>query len=287
MRTGVDLGNRRQSVSLAAMSTSNGRQTIFITGAASGIGRSTARKFVAEGWFVGAFDIDTDGLAALQDELGADNCLTGSLDVVDLDAYKVAIDAFSAATDGQLDLLFNNAGIGKGGLFSDMSYADIMAVVNVNFVGVLNGIHLGMDMLKATDNSLCFTTSSASATFGMPGISVYSATKHAVKGLTEALSVELQLFGSRAADTLPGFIDTNILPPGAAAAADTEGPFRLHQPEAIADAVWAAYHGDKVHWYVPEDLYEFDQLVTAEPTLTREGMKTKGALAAAFAAMED
>ncbi len=62
-------------------------------------------------------------------------------------------------------------------------------MVRVNFIGVLNGIHSAMGLLKATPNSLCCVTSSSSATYGMPGIAVYSATKHAVKGLTEALSM--------------------------------------------------------------------------------------------------
>jgi NAD(P)-dependent dehydrogenase (short-subunit alcohol dehydrogenase family) len=119
---------------------------------------------------------------------------------------------FSAETNGRLDLLFNNAGIGRGGFFDEQSFEDVMAVVNVNFIGVLNGIHLATDLLKATPNSLCFTTSSSSATFGMAGIAVYSATKHAVKGLTEALSVEFSRFGVRVVDTLPGLIDTAILP---------------------------------------------------------------------------
>jgi len=265
------------------MSEARGRKSIFITGAASGMGRETARLFARGGWFVGAHDVNGEGLLALQAEIGADSCLTGVLDVTDRAAYQAALDGFAAATEGRLDLLFNNAGIGRGGPFDQMPFEDVMAVVNVNLVGVLIGIHTAAPLLKATPNSLCFTTSSSSATYGMPGIAVYSATKHAVKGLTEALSIEFAQYGVRVADTLPGLIDTPILPPGASAVAPKTGMFRLIPPTAVADVVWAAYHdpapeGGKLHWYVPPELLELDKAATHAPELLRDRIKAQGGL---------
>lgn len=242
-------------------------KSIFITGAASGIGRATARRFAREGWFVGAFDVSADGLAALEREIG---CFTRTLDVTDRTAYAAAIKAFGEKTGGKMDVLFNNAGIGRGGPFDEMPWDDVMAVVNVNFVGVLNGIHLAMPLLKATPNALCFTTSSSSATYGMPGIAVYSATKHAVKGLTEALSVEFRRYGIRAADTLPGLINTPIIGPDAPKRAPKEGMFRLIEPEEVAEAVWSAYTSDTLHWYVPPEIAELDKLATLTPEVARE-----------------
>lgn len=256
------------------MSQANGRKSIFITGAASGMGRETAKLFADGGWFIGAYDVNDAGLKTLQAELGADNCLIRRLDVTNRDDYKAALDEFSTATDGKLDLLFNNAGIGKGGFFDEQPFEDIMDVVNVNLVGVLNGIHLGIGLLKNTPNSLCFTTSSSSATYGIPGIATYAATKHAVKGLTEALSIEFARFGVRAADTLPGLIDTAILPEGAAEAAPTEGMFRLIQPIEVAKAVWASYHDDpkRLHWFVPEEIGELDKASALDPEGTRDAI---------------
>ncbi len=254
------------------MPRANGRKSIFITGAASGIGRATARKFAKEGWFVGAFDVNAEGLDALKAELGADNIFTRTLDVTDRTDYAAAIAAFGAETGGAMDVLFNNAGIGRGGPFADQPWEDVLAVVNVNFIGVMNGIHLALPLLKATPNSLCFTTSSSSATYGIPGIAVYSATKHAVKGLTEALAVEFKQYGIRAADTLPGLIDTAILPPEAKTTAPSEGMFRLIQPTEVADAVWAAYTTDKIHWYVPPEIFELDKMATLTPEATRDQM---------------
>ncbi|MGH6997012.1 MAG: SDR family NAD(P)-dependent oxidoreductase, partial [Phenylobacterium sp.] len=177
------------------MGKSNGRRSIFITGAASGMGRETARLFAAQGWFVGGYDVNAAGLASLQQELGPENCIVSPLDVTDRDDYRAAIAAFGEATGGKMDLLYNNAGIGRGGPFAEQPFEDVIAVVQVNLMGVLIGIHEAIGLLKATPNSLCFTTSSSSATFGMANIAVYSATKHAVKGLSEALSVEFKAYG--------------------------------------------------------------------------------------------
>lgn len=254
------------------MSKANGRKSIFITGAASGMGRETARLFHQKGWFVGGYDVNVDGLKSLEGELGSANCIVRKLDVTSREDYRSVLAEFAASTDGKMDILYNNAGIGRGGMFADQPFEDVMAVVNTNFVGVLIGIHEGIKYLKATPNSLCFTTSSSSATYGMPGIAVYSATKHAVKGLTEALAVEFKAIGVRAADVLPGLIDTPILPPGTAANAPKEGMFRAIPPMDVAKVVWEAYGSDKLHWYVPPEIYDLDKAATLAPEQTRDNM---------------
>ena len=244
----------------------NDRRSIFITGGASGIGRATATFFAERGWFIGAYDVDAAGLASLGSELGSDRSITRRLDVSDKPEFDRAMQEFSDATDGRMDLLFNNAGIGGGGWFEDVPYDVAMRIVQVNFVGVVNGVYAGIPLLKRTPNSLCFSTSSSAALFGMPRTAIYAATKFAIKGLTEALSVELSRFGSRAADVLPALIDTPILEatpdyssgerPGVAMRnnATSEGAMRLVQPEEVAALVWEAYGSDRVHWYIPEEM---------------------------------
>jgi NAD(P)-dependent dehydrogenase (short-subunit alcohol dehydrogenase family) len=246
---------------------SEGRQrSIFITGAASGIGRATATFFADRGWFVGACDVDTTGLDSLGQELDPKHSMMRELDVSDRAEFQSAMDEFSKASDACLDLLFNNAGIGAGGFFEDVPYEVAMRIVEVNFLGVVNGVYAGIPLLKNTPNSLCFSVSSSAALFGMPRTAMYSATKFAVKGLTEALSVELSRFGSRAADVLPALIDTPILDatpdyssgerPGVVMRnnATEEGPMRLVPPEEVAALVWEAYHSDRVHWYIPAEM---------------------------------
>ena len=111
-------------------------------------------------------------------------------------------------------------------------------------------------------------------------IVVYSATKHAVKGLSEALSVEFKAYGVRVADVLPGVIDTPILPPGVAEAAPKEGMFRAIPPVEVAKAVWEAYHADKLHWYVPPELIELDKAATLTPEAVRDQMAQGGLFSA-------
>ena len=261
------------------------QQAIFITGAASGIGRATAERFHAEGWFVGGYDLDADGLDALARLLGDDGT-TGVLDVTDKAAFDAAVAAFGERTGGRLDLLFNNAGIAFGGMFDDVPFEKSVATVEVNLIGVLNGIHAAIPLLKDTPDSLCFTTSSSASTFGTPGLAVYAATKYAVKGLTEALSVELARYGSRAADVMPGIIDTPLwgsasYGPGSverqltnlpAANAERTDAGRTMSADAVADCVWEAYHSDRLHWYVPPEIVERDQAAAIDPEGLRDEM---------------
>src|SRR5690606_21049752 len=129
-----------------------------------------------KGWFVGALDVNDDGLAKLRAELGEANCFTRRLDVTDKPDYDRAVAEFGQATGGRMDVLFNNAGIGRAGFFEDVPFEESMRVVDINLKGVLNGIHSALPLLKQTKNSLCFSTSSSSATHGIPSIAVYSAT---------------------------------------------------------------------------------------------------------------
>jgi NAD(P)-dependent dehydrogenase (short-subunit alcohol dehydrogenase family) len=252
------------------MGKANGRKSIFITGAASGMGYQTAHLFAKEGWFIGGYDVNEEGLKKLAGELGADNCIVKKLDVTNRAEYQKTMAEFAAETDGKMDILFNNAGIGGGGLFADLPFETVMAVVNTNFVGVLIGIHEGIKYLRNTPGSMCFTTSSSSATYGMAGIATYSATKHAVKGLTEALAVEFKMLGVKCVDVLPGLIDTPIVGPDAAKNAPKEGIFRAIPPVEIAKVVWQAYTSDKLHWYVPPEIFEMDKAATLEPERTRD-----------------
>lgn len=253
------------------MSQANGRKSIFITGAGSGMGRATALKFAREGWLVGAFDIAQSGLDSLRDEIGAEKGLFRTLDVTDAAAFGAAMSAFGEATGGKLDLMFSNAGIiGASGMFDELPWDDIMQVVQVNFFGVMIGIRAAVPLLKATPGSLCLVNASSSAIWGTAGIGIYSATKHAVRGLVEALSIELKRYGVRAADLLPGLIDTPLMSDEMRAMAPIEGMWRLIQPAEVADTVWQAYASDRLHWYIPENLREFHRQVVDDPEKVRE-----------------
>jgi NAD(P)-dependent dehydrogenase (short-subunit alcohol dehydrogenase family) len=250
------------------------RQAIIVTGAASGIGRATARAFAARGWFVGGFDIDASGLASLETELGRGAGMFQPLNIADRPAVEAVMKLFGDAADGRLDILFSNAGIDAKGTFADMVWERIVNVVNVNLLGSLAVIQTAIPLLRATENSLCLSTASASAIFGTANLAVYSATKHAVRGLTEALSVELAGDGIRVADILPGIVNTGMLPPQVKAQLPTEGLWRALPAETIAETVWDAYHGEKLHWYVPEELAVFDVEATTYPERLRDARRS-------------
>ncbi len=260
-------------------------KSIFITGAGSGIGRAGATLFHVNGWRVGAVDRNDDGLATLSQELGSERLWTHAVDVTDKVALDSALADFCAANPGGgLDMMWNNAGIGESGWFEDVPYDAAMRVVEVNFKAVLNGAYGALPYLKKTSGSLMFSTSSSAGTYGMPRIAVYSSTKHAVKGLTEALSVEWHRHGVRVADVLPGLIDTAILTtttnhsddmgPTATedvrASAPKKGLMRLMPPSSVAEAAWQAYHNPKrLHWYVPKSIRMIDLLKGLSPELVR------------------
>jgi NAD(P)-dependent dehydrogenase (short-subunit alcohol dehydrogenase family) len=261
-------------------------KSVFITGAGSGMGREGAKLFHAKGWRVGAVDRNDDGLQALCDGLGAERLWTRGVDVTDKAAFDAALADFCAGNaGGGLDMMWNNAGIGAGGWFEDVPYEAAMRVVDVNFKAVLTGAYGALPYLKKVPGSLMFSTSSSSGTYGMPRLAVYSATKHAVKGLTEALSAEWQRHDVRVADVLPGLIDTAILttttnhsdPERPTLAADQLrarapkwGLFRLMPASSVAEAAWQAYqHPTRLHWYVPNSIRWIDRFKGLSPELVR------------------
>lgn len=263
---------------------SAGAKSIFITGAGSGMGREGVKLFHAKGWRVGAIDRNGQGLATLEQELGKDRLWTRAVDVTERNSLESALADFCAGNpDGSLDMMWNNAGIGESGWFEDIPYEAAMRVVDINFRAVLTGAYASLPYLKKAKNSLMFSTSSSSATYGMPRIAVYAATKFAVKGLTEALSVEWQRHGVRVADTLPGLIDTPILreTPNHSenvpkpteeefrANAPKKGMFRLMPATSVAEAAWKAYGSDRLHWYVPEGLRWIERIKAISPEAMR------------------
>lgn len=182
-------------------------KSAFITGAASGIGKEVARRLLAQGWRVALADLNAAQLAATAAELGGDHTVL-PLDVTDAAAVAAALAAF--CPDGCLDLLLNNAGILSVGKFIDIPAARHDLIVDINIKGVLHCAHAAHPYLKAAQGQL-INLSSASAIFGTPDFASYSASKFAVRGLTEALAVEWAADGIRVCDVMPPFVATPML----------------------------------------------------------------------------
>jgi NAD(P)-dependent dehydrogenase (short-subunit alcohol dehydrogenase family) len=237
------------------------RKAIFITGGGSGIGRATARHFASQGWFVGIADVNAQGIdetAALLPEGASSRHI---MDVRDRDQWQKALTDFAAASGGRLDVLFNNAGIGSGGQYMDMAPEEADRLIAINFGGVVNGIYSALPLLRATPGSTILNTGSASGFYGVAGLAVYSATKFAVRGLTEALEIEFSKHGIKVRSLMPGFIDTPLLDQ---VSADSNEPartrlsasgFEIVPVERVAEAAWEAVHGDKLHTLVGKTAY--------------------------------
>jgi NAD(P)-dependent dehydrogenase (short-subunit alcohol dehydrogenase family) len=231
-------------------------KAIFITGGGSGIGRATALLFATRGWRVGLADVNEAGMAETAAILPGGAGATYAMDVRDREAWTRSLDDFTRPAEGRLDVLFNNAGIGTGGPLASASWEELERTVAINFVGVLNGARIGHAYLARTPGSCLLNTASASAIYGSSGLATYSATKFAVRGLTEALDGEWHGDGIRVRALIPGFIETPLLdkiPEGTNRSireAVTGAGLELTGVDEVAEAAWAAVHGDAVHTYV-------------------------------------
>ncbi|MFA9202656.1 MAG: SDR family oxidoreductase [Flavobacteriales bacterium] len=187
------------------------KKTIFITGAGAGIGAATARLFAEAGWQVGLFDRDFAAVTQLAREIGHDRAMAGSLDVSNTKQWHSALDGF-VQWAGQLDVLLNNAGILYSGAFENTSLEDHSRTIQVNVNGVLNGCHSGFEHLKAnTHGARIINLSSTSAIYGQTNLASYSASKFAVRGLTEALDNEWKSHNIRVMDIMPMFVQTAMV----------------------------------------------------------------------------
>lgn len=235
------------------MSASQGRKTIFITGAASGIGRATALHFARKGWFCGLTDIDEAGLAETGRQIGGGGWWSGRLDVRDRHGWADAVSAFADQTGGRMHVLFNNAGIGRAGWFEEVAPEDNDLLVDINLKGVLNGIGAAMPLLEKTPGARIVNVASTAGFVAAPRLAVYSATKFAVRALSEALDLEMRPRGIRVACLCPWFVDTPILRMGAAEGANhtladdlRAGGQAIYPVELAAERAWDAAHGDQV-----------------------------------------
>ncbi len=186
-------------------------KAIFITGAASGIGRATALLFARRGWFVGLYDVNREGLESLRREIGDGRSAHGVLDVTDLEAFRRSVDAFGTASGGKMDALFQSAGVLEMGFFGDITPERAMRMIDINVKGVVHGVYAALPMLEKTPGSVLVTMGSASAVYGTPEFAVYGATKFFVRGLTEALDIELRQRGVRVVDVMPLYVDTPMV----------------------------------------------------------------------------
>ncbi|MAK60670.1 MAG: short-chain dehydrogenase [Ponticaulis sp.] len=239
------------------MGEARGRKSIFITGAASGIGAETARYFARKGWFVGLYDINEAGLAELASDIGTQHCTYARLDVTSRENWSGAIRSFSDCTEKRMNVLFNNAGIGEFGWFEDIAADDSDAIIDINVKGVVNGVYAALPLLRETTGAHILNTASTAGLIGTPRLAVYSASKFAVRGLSEALNLELADQDICVSCLMPWFVDTPILNGIAAEGSNrnvkddlVDSGIEVYPVSMVADKVWEAVHGKAPHYMV-------------------------------------
>jgi NAD(P)-dependent dehydrogenase (short-subunit alcohol dehydrogenase family) len=181
-------------------------QTVFITGASSGIGRSTASLFLERGWNVAATmrQPDEDGGG-----FEGDHALALRLDVTDVGTVRAARDR-AIARFGAVDVLVNNAGYGAVGPFEASTPEQVRRQFDTNVLGLMDVTRAFLPHFRGRRRGVIVNVSSMGGRITFPLYSLYHATKWAVEGFSEALTYELEPFGIRVKIVEPGPIKTDF-----------------------------------------------------------------------------
>lgn len=215
----------------------------FITGAASGIGRATAKAFAAEGARVAIADRSEDALAQVASEVKAagGEVLAITCDVSKSEQVEAAV-AQTVAAFGRLDIAFNNAGVeNKATQVHEIDPAEWDRILDINLRGTFVCMKHEIAQMLRQGGGVVVNTSSGAGIRGVAGGSAYAASKHAIIGLTKSAALDYAKANIRVNAILPGNIETPMMDRFTGGdmqkAIDLEPVGRLGKPEEIAEAV--------------------------------------------------
>jgi NADP-dependent 3-hydroxy acid dehydrogenase YdfG len=210
------------------MGTEIAGKVVVITGASSGLGEATARHLSARGASVALGARRADRLQALTAELTGrgGKAIAVATDVTDCDQVRRLVDA-AVQAHGRVDVMINNAGLMPQSLLERLKVDEWDRMIDVNIKGVLYGIAAALPHMKQQKAGHIINVSSVAGHKVRPGGTVYSATKHAVRVISEGLRQEVKPYNIR----------TTVISPGAV---DTELPNTITDPE-VAEAMHKFY----------------------------------------------
>jgi NAD(P)-dependent dehydrogenase (short-subunit alcohol dehydrogenase family) len=220
-------------------------QVVAITGGARGIGRATAAALIAQGARVAIGDIDAPLAEKTASELGS-GTIGLPLDVTDRESFAAFLDEVERRL-GLLDVLVNNAGIMPVGPFLGEDDATAQRQTDINLVGVIVGTKLAVERFTPRGRGHIVQLASIAGKLGFPGGATYTATKHAVVGLTEALRSELRGTGIELHQVLPIGVNTELY----SGVSGARG-FKTAEPEDVANAIVELLQTGKFEIYVPK-----------------------------------
>jgi NAD(P)-dependent dehydrogenase (short-subunit alcohol dehydrogenase family) len=243
-------------------------QVAAITGAARGIGRATAEAFVRQGMKVAIGDLDVAEAQRTAEQLGA-GTIALELNVTD----GASIERFLEEAEqrlGPVDVVVNNAGIMQLGRFWEEDDATTRRMVDINLHGVLFGTKAALRRMLPRGRGAIVNIASQAGLYGAPGGATYSATKHGVVGLTEAIRGELRLDGHDGIQmtyVCPVVVNTEL---GRGTAAARSVP--VVEPADVADGIVEALQFGMVDVHVPKSVRRTVKLTRLLPRRAAEAV---------------
>jgi NAD(P)-dependent dehydrogenase (short-subunit alcohol dehydrogenase family) len=242
-----------------------GGKAVAITGGARGIGKATATALIAKGCRVALGDLDLELAEQAARQLGG-GTIALPVDVSDRASFARFLDEAERQL-GPLDVLVNNAGVMPVTPFVEESDASIRRQLDINLYGVIVGTQLAIERMRPRRSGHVVNVASSAGKAGVPGIATYSATKHAVVGLTEAVRAEHRGDGIEFSYVMPITVNTQLIE----GLQDQRGVKRI-EPEDVAAEIVDALESAKVDVYVPRQLRASVMIGGLLPRRAREGM---------------
>jgi len=200
-------------------------KSAFITGAASGIGLAMARSFAREGVAIAIADIDLEAAETARKDIesAGGRAVAIQCDVTSRDSVEAAADHATHAL-GPIHLAVNNAGAFTAAEMSETFTQDWEWILAINVMGVVNGIHTFLPRMRAHgEGGHIINTASISGHIPVVGLSIYTASKYAVVGLSECLSLELADENIDVSIVCPGIVKTGLVETSARHRPDKHG----------------------------------------------------------------
>jgi NAD(P)-dependent dehydrogenase (short-subunit alcohol dehydrogenase family) len=222
-------------------------RVVAITGGARGIGRATAQALIAQGARVAIGDIDAPLAQRTAQELGA-GTLGLALDVTD----RASFDGFLTEVEnrlGPLDVVINNAGIMPIGPFVSETDVTAQRIIDINVHGVINGSKLALERFLPRNHGHLINVASVAGKLGFPGGATYSASKHAVVGLSEAIRGELRGTQIDITIVMPVVVNTEL-----GSGLQRSRGIRKVEPDEVAAGIVEALQTGRVDVWVPRSV---------------------------------
>jgi NAD(P)-dependent dehydrogenase (short-subunit alcohol dehydrogenase family) len=236
---------------------------VAITGGARGIGRATAEALVAAGARVAIGDVGSGVAEQAAREIGGETA-GFELDVTDRGSFERFLDGVEERL-GPLDVLVNNAGIMHVGPFLMQDDAAAARQTDVNLHGVMFGMRLALPRMVERGRGQVVNVASAASFVGPPGEAMYGATKHAVRGLSEAVREELRGSGVHMSVVFPGLVRTEL---SEGTQANRGG--RWIGPERVAGAIVSVIARPRAEVFVPREIAGLLRLYAFLPARPRQ-----------------